>query len=332
MNKTIVITSINAPTNAVKILSKLEDYHVIVVGDDKTPADWKCRNIEFLSIIDQGNMKFKLPKVLSHNHYSRKMIGYLTAVYEKAELIIDLDDDNELRRDFLYVPSWEITISSTPDNMGFVNIYQMFTDQRIWPRGFPLDMINERFFSTYDGFPKAWAKIGIWQGLVSGDTDVDAVYRLTDGKECYFIKRNPVVLGGGTISPFNSQFSITRRELFALLYLPSTVTMRFADILRSLVAQPIMWTQGYQLGICNSDIVQVRNPHNLMDDFVSEFSMYANVRKVVEVVQKAIVIDKTISENLFLAYYALYNAQIVEEQELMILDTWLDDLAGMDHV
>ena len=57
-----------------------------------------------------------------------------------------------------------------------------------------------------------------------------------------------MVLGTGTMSPFNTQNTLIRKELFALLYLPTYVTFRFTDILRGLVAQPIMWAAGYALG------------------------------------------------------------------------------------
>ena len=39
--KWIVITTINAPTDDVKKLADIEGWKVVVVGDIKTPADWR---------------------------------------------------------------------------------------------------------------------------------------------------------------------------------------------------------------------------------------------------------------------------------------------------
>jgi len=39
--KWIVLTTINAPTDDVKTLADIEGWKVVVVGDTKTPADWR---------------------------------------------------------------------------------------------------------------------------------------------------------------------------------------------------------------------------------------------------------------------------------------------------
>jgi len=39
--KWIVLTTINAPTDDVKKLADIEGWKVVVVGDTKTPADWR---------------------------------------------------------------------------------------------------------------------------------------------------------------------------------------------------------------------------------------------------------------------------------------------------
>ena len=70
---------------------------------------------------------------------------------------------------------------------------------------------------------------------------------------------------------------------FALLYLPAHVTFRFTDILRGLVAQPILWAAGYQLGFTRATVVQERNPHELLEDFESESPGYLRVEKIVDI-------------------------------------------------
>ena len=169
-------------------------------------------------------------------------------------------------------------------------------------------------------------KVGIWQGLADEDADVDAIYRLTSDEPCYFKERSPVVLKKGAISPFNSQNTIIVKELFPLMYLPTCVTFRFTDILRGLVAQPIMWLYGYELGFTNATVVQKRNPHDYMNDFNSERPMYMYCEEVIENVGSAINSDNTISENLLLAYQGLQKLGIVEKKELTTLKFWLHDV------
>jgi hypothetical protein len=325
--KTIVITTIFSPTDAVVAFSKLNDYNLIVIGDKKTPNEWACNNVEYIPISAQEKLPFELSQVLPYNHYCRKMLGYLIAIENGAEYIIDTDDDN-LPKDNWHFPTFDGTFRSVIEHMGFVNIYQLFTKQKIWPRGLPLNFILKDFELEKHLLTKN-CKIGIWQGLADEDPDVDAIYRLTINKPCYFNNADPVVLGGGTISPFNTQNTIICKELFALLYLPTYVTFRFTDILRALVAQPIMWLYDYQLGFINATVVQKRNPHNYFEDFLSEIPMYESSHKIISLVEKAISVNDTIETNLYNAYQALHKAEIVCVEELQTLTCWLNDIENL---
>jgi len=322
--KTIVITSIFHPTEAVVSFSKMTNHHLIVVGDKKTPAEWHCANVEYLSIAIQKSLSFELGKTLPFNHYCRKMLGYLKAIENGAEYIVDTDDDNYPKANWEF-PKFESTFDCINSDMGFVNIYQLFTDQKIWPRGLPLQMITKDF-KLREKIAAKDCRVGIWQALADEDPDVDAVYRLTSDLPCYFNEIEPVVLDKGTICPFNTQNTIIRKELFVLLYLPTYVTFRFTDILRGLIAQPIMWLYNYQLGFTNATVVQKRNPHNYMDDFISELPMYRYANEVIDWVQGAISVNESIETNLYNAYGALLAAGIVCNEEMHTLSCWINDI------
>lgn len=94
MHKTIVITSIFAPAPSVKKWTLLKDWNVIVAGDKKTPSNWSCDKVIYLSVEDQAALDFRIARLLPWNHYSRKLLGYLVAIQKGAELIVDSDDDN----------------------------------------------------------------------------------------------------------------------------------------------------------------------------------------------------------------------------------------------
>lgn len=328
MSKTIVITTINRPSEAVRLFSQLRDYRVIVVGDRKTPSDWHCDNVKFLAVSEPSLNGFGLASQMPFNHYGRKNLGYIYAIKSGAEAIIDTDDDNLPKNDWGF-PPFDGIFEQSQSNFGFVNIYKTYTDAHIWPRGFPLDLINSNTHQLSAGLiVSAHAKVGVWQGLVDEDPDVDAIYRLVVSKPCTFVRRPPVVLREGTLSPFNSQNTIFRRELFPLLYLPTSVSMRFTDILRGLVAQPVMWALGFTLGFISATAVQLRNPHNLLLDFREEIGCYLHSYAALDAISGAVRANDFMADNLTAAYEALSKAQIVGLKEPRMVEQWLRDIGS----
>jgi hypothetical protein len=100
-------------------------------------------------------------------------MGYLYAMQNGAEVIIDTDDDNIPKSNWEF-PEFGGSFESIPGDMGFINIYNYYTDQKIWPRGLPLYLINKVKINNVlkcENF-----MVGIWQGLADGDPDVDAIY------------------------------------------------------------------------------------------------------------------------------------------------------------
>lgn len=321
MKKFIVITSIFKPTQAIESFSKLKDHQLIVVGDKKTPADWQYDNVTYLNVEDQIALSSSLANAIPYNHYGRKMMGYVYALKQGAEIIIDTDDDNIPYEGWTF-PAFEGEFTSSDKDLGWVNIYHHYSDQPIWPRGLPLRNINDKRgkLKWQPGTPSQ--KIGIWQGLADEDPDVDAIYRLTSDTPCIFQKKDPVVLETGTVSPFNSQNTAIRKELFPLLFLPSFVTFRFTDILRGIIAQPILWQHGYKLGFTEATVIQKRNVHDYFKDFESEVPMYLHTEKSLEAVNKAMS-NVSVKDNLYNAYEALLKINVVEEKEIKVLNEWL---------
>lgn len=321
MHKSIVITSIFSPTAAIEKFAELKDWEIIVVGDKKTPADWSYPRVTYLSPEAQYEVAHKLAGLLPWNSYTRKNIGYLHAISQGARIIYESDDDNIPLDNWVNEPEFYIDAELLCD-ASFVNIYSYFTDKKVWPRGIPLRCVLGA------ETPKVSAsenlKVGVWQFLADEDPDVDAIYRLTNNTPIYFNWREPLVLDQGTCCPFNSQNTYFRKEVFPLLYLPSTVTFRFTDILRGLVAQPVLWAAGYRLGFAGATVLQKRNPHDYLKDFESEIPCYLQADRVVQIAEDAVSSERSISENLLYVYRALSVKGIVSEKELDILSCWLD--------
>ena len=326
MDNYIVITSINKPTKAIIEFSRFTSYHTIVVGDKKTPDKWKYGNIKFISTNEQEKLNYQCLKYLPWNHYSRKMIGYLYSAEQGASIIIDTDDDNIPYSDWSF-PDFSGEFYTTGSNNTFFNIYNFYSNKRIWPRGFPLKYAKNKE-EVSKNLNKRNLNVGVWQGLVDGDPDVDAIYRLLDNTPCIFRKKAPLVLDSGTVCPYNSQNTAIRKELFPLLYLPAYVNFRFTDILRGLVAQPIMWAAGYNLGFTKATVFQERNDHDYMDDFVSEIPCYLYAEKIIELTSKVVNSNKSVTTNLFNAYEELVKNKIVQKKEIEVLTSWIKDISS----
>jgi glycosyltransferase involved in cell wall biosynthesis len=321
LKKFIVITSIFKPTEAIEAFSRLKDYHLVVVGDKKTPAGWHYENCAFLDVEAQIALSSLLANAIPFNHYGRKMIGYVYAMQNGADIIIDTDDDNIPYAGWGF-PAFEGSYIASKDDLGWVNIYHYFSNQPVWPRGLPLRNVNDSRHKLQWQKEKANHKIGIWQGLADEDPDVDAIYRLTSDAPCVFQKKEPVILEKGTVCPFNSQNTAIQKELFPLLFLPSFVTFRFTDILRGIIAQPILWQHNYRLGFTEATVVQKRNVHDYFKDFESEVPMYLHTEKSLDAVSKSIS-NAPVKDNLQNAYEALLKINVVEQREMTVLNEWL---------
>ncbi|MGE5107175.1 MAG: STELLO glycosyltransferase family protein [Sphingobacteriales bacterium] len=328
VNSYIIITSIFPPTEAIGKFGALPDYKLVVVADKKTPVEWYSPNVKLLSVKEQTDSVYAISSLLPYNHYCRKMIGYLYAMQTGASIIIDTDDDN-IPNTVWNFPAMEGKYNAVKGETGFVNIYSHYTSKKIWPRGLPLRLINDT--TPLPVISNVDAKVGVWQGLADEDPDVDAIYRLTNGDYCYFEDKPPLILSKGTVCPFNSQNTLFVKELFPLLYLPSFVTFRFTDILRGIVAQPIMWLYNYSLGFTKATVVQKRNVHDYTRDFESEIPMYLHIETVLETAMATASSRFSISDNLMNIYMNLLKKNIITEKELQLLECWLKDVQRLNQ-
>ena len=64
-----VVTTINYPTDTLKLLATAADWQVVVVADKKTPEDWALENVIMLSIKQQEALKYTMMDLLPFNHY-----------------------------------------------------------------------------------------------------------------------------------------------------------------------------------------------------------------------------------------------------------------------
>lgn len=324
----VVITSIGNPTKSVVEYAKNKEMHIVVIGDRKTPIDWHYNKVTYISPQMQEDLFPEFSRLLPWDHYSRKMIGYLWSIKEGADVIFDTDDDN-IPYENWSLPAFNGEFDTVLKDLGhdfdFFNIYKLFSDEFIWPRGYPLDMIISSLRKSKIR-KKFHNKIGIFQSLVDRNPDVDAIYRLLINKDVYFKRREPVVLDSNIFCPFNSQATFFTKECFELLYLPAFVTFRFTDILRGIVAQPILWNMDLRLGFSSPIVYQIRNYHNLMKDFESEIPCYLNTHRALQFVVDALKNRRSSVSPIIQVYENIFRRGIVLEKELVLCKTWVENL------
>jgi hypothetical protein len=334
MKKTaLVITSIANDVHPVLKQYALEaaqnNIPFIVIGDTKSPEQFQLNGCDFYSIDRQILLNYQLVKKLPTRHYARKNIGYLVAIQNGAEVIIETDDDNIPFREF-WEPRTATRNATEITNEGWVNVYKYFSKSHIWPRGFALEKILES-----PPFLKDITEIycPIQQGLADDNPDVDAIYRLTLPLPITFNKHHDVALSNGSICPFNSQNTSWFQEAFPLLYLPSYCSFRMTDIWRSYIAQRISWTCGWPILFHGSTVRQERNDHNLMKDFEDEIVGYQNNTQIMDELSKLKLLDgkENMAQNLLNCYERLVELKFIGSDEIPLLHAWLHDLEKISH-
>lgn len=210
--------------------------------------------------------------------------------------------------------------SKSCNTPGFVNLYKIYTDEHIWPRGIPPNHSSVNIVpELVDTLPKM--ECAIIQGLVNNDPDVDAHYRINiSDKPFNFTKAQEfdVVLDKYSVCPFNTQNTFwTDPATFYAMYLPVTVTFRYTDILHGFVALYQLWKQNKTIKFTYPTAVQERNVHDLNKDYESEVPMYETAEEVIRLLNENK--DATIQE----MYAVLAKHNIVTETELDVLNEWM---------
>lgn len=278
---------------------------------------------EFISVDEQ---KGALANMLPVKSYSRKNYGYIEAIKSGAEWILDTDDDTGQLAEietYIRVQVDQPVLSS--DN-GFVNSYKVYGSGNIWPRGLPLDHIFEMPLVG----PKQKATVPVRQFMIAGDTDVDAIYRLTNTDlDFKWRDSNSYLVSDNNYCPFNSQATLWNKMAFPLMYIPATTTMRMCDILRGYVAQRCMREKKWHLGLGPGLFHQDRNPHDYMIDFEDEIHVYLYIKKIAEELDK-LKLTGDLCIDIKLCYEMLvdlFQARgVIEHEELNVLDAWVNAL------
>ena len=329
-DKWIVVTTINYPTNALKQLSQLDDWRMVVVADKKTPHDWYLEGCDFLSVEKQESLGFSITKLLPWNHYSRKNIGYLYAIKQGAQIICEMDDDNYLLFDSIeHLPEY-IDGQQCRSDSGFLNPYALFGQPSVWPRGYPLQRILMQ--ESYIFLKVNSLRVPIQQGLVNKDPDVDAIFRLTRPEEIYFDStKKSISLAPQTMTPYNSQNTVFHYSAFWALIMPITTAFRVSDIWRSFWTQRLLWDMGGHLCFLWPTAIQYRNDHNLLNDFIDENDVYTKSEDLMNFLREWKSDKNNLSDRIIELMDDLIKEEFFGSDESRLIKAWLYDLENCDY-
>ena len=94
MKKVIVTTTINSPTKAIHKFESMPDWELVVIGDLKTPKDYKLKRGIYVTPEEQEKYDKELSDAIGWNCIQRRNFGLLWAHDLKADLVAVVDDDN----------------------------------------------------------------------------------------------------------------------------------------------------------------------------------------------------------------------------------------------
>ncbi len=279
MNKYIVTTTINTPTKALKLYSKLKSWKLIVVLDRKTPK-FKLNNAIIVSCRDQEKISKKLSDLIGWNCIQRRNFGFIKAKELNADIVATIDDDNiPLTNwgDDLEFLNKKVTVTKYKTNNYFDPLF--VTDYKhLWHRGYPIQLLNKRKVQSKKIVSEIFdIKADFW----NGDPDIDAICRMEHLPECKF-KNSYFPFSSNKISPFNSQNTFLSSKVLKDYFLYPWVG-RMDDIWASYYVQAL----GYKVFYDKASVYQQRNVHDLTVDFEKEIMGYKFNYKLLNDISKS---------------------------------------------
>lgn len=319
--KCIIITTINKTTEAIKKHIDNPNYSVIIVGDKKTPSCYYNLDCIYLDLDLQKKLFPKLYELIPFNHYCRKNLGYLYAIQNNFDIIYETDDDNIPEDNFDSILNNNVNYPLIEEKSNvWINIFKYFSKDFIWPRGYPLSLIK-----TEDNIQvnQCNFKPSIIAGLVENDPDTDALFRLICNNNVDWEKDKKAIISNKNMCVFNTQNTFwINKDIFISLLIPSSVTFRYCDILRGIISNLFLKKMNLYISYISPNVFQLRNEHNLIDDFESEIPMYQNNEKILEYFEN---IDFNVSNKDFLIniYKCLFKNNIITELDIKIVNEWI---------
>ena len=269
MKNIIVTTTIQPPTEATLKFAEKKDWHLVVVGDTKTPhEEYRKINCTYLSPEDQEKINKPLSDAIGWKSIQRRNIGFVYAYREGADIVATVDDDNIPYNNWgenIYVGK-TIDIDLYESENKYFDPLSVTNRPDLWHRGYPLQHLPTKNNITYLG--QHSRKVLIQADLWDGDPDIDAMCRLTKKPIVKYDKHLP--FGSNQISPFNSQNTFIHRDVVPY-YMVLPHVGRMDDIWGAYIVQKKF---ANSLIYNSATVYQARNEQDLVTNLEKEIIGY----------------------------------------------------------
>ncbi len=272
MNKFIVITTIYPPTKATMKFIEMGNWHIIIVGDKKTPHEaYANLPVSYLHPDDQERVYPELSEAIGWNCIMRRNIGFVEAYRRGADIVASVDDDN------IPYPNWGQTILVGKEVLAYnytldcpvFDPLSVTNHPELWHRGYPIQDVPFSRTPRLTGMEKV--KVQIQADLWDGDPDVDAVCRYIYNPvglklEC------PYIYTSDKLIPFNSQNTFLARDVLPY-YMVLPHVGRVDDIWGGYIAQHLLETRPV---FTTPTTYQDRNDQSIKKNLEDEVFGYLN--------------------------------------------------------
>eukprot|EP00249_Psilotum_nudum_P009355 c21875_g1_i1 orf=563-2974(+) len=344
--KWIVVVASGPPTEEIRALVKLPGWKVVVVGNSETPSDWDVKGAIFLSVDQQAAFGYRILAHLPYDSYVRKTVGYLFAIQHGAKVIYDADENaSVLGEDLGTVFDLELTgMNSRKEpllqyipthNRTCINPYIHFGQRSVWPRGFPLEFVNEINPDIYYGQTFSGNQY-IQQGLADGFPDVDSIFYHTrkSGIESFDIHFDPhapaVALPQGLFAPVNNLNTLFHFPAFWALMLPVSVSSKASDIIRGYWAQRLLWEIGGCVAIYPPSIHRIDNMQLL--SFEDEKDLHGSSGKLAKMLVSWRSNKSTVFNKILHLSHSMAEAGFWSAKDVIYTAAWLQDLISVGYI
>ena len=264
--------------------------------------------------------------------------------------VFDFDDDNYvmLDQDGMPMDVWPFKDSNqmklsrvdvVMQGAKVFNHHPVMGAPNSWPRGFPLDLVQDEHTQGMIAFqkdlyanPKKSQEIGVVQYVVDGNPDIGAIHCITKPLPEFFMDQDmSLLVPMHAYSPYNAQATIHTKNAFWAMLLPSTVPGRVSDIWRSYFAQCIFADTGLQLVFSHPKVVQERNEHNYLQDFNAEQDLYNKAGKLVDFLSDWDSENNNIPDRMEALWIDLYEHGYIEVEDVYAVQMWLGALSQVGY-
>lgn len=332
----------------VREASLTHQWNFILLGDKSIIENLRnrvhARHVLLLTASDLAQLEFRSVKHISHSSMGLLNVAYLLAIFCGAKQVYELNQDIS-RVDFDQTGFLgESAVSNTnwiafrSQQSAFVNIFGIFGNPDIYPRGVPLE-------DTEAILQSGWSRLRrnederiralIHHKVINFAPDVDARTYLTRQYRCKSVQfdsnRGQVVLEPFTFSPYNSRNTIHHYDAFWGLYMPIVLSSKISDIIRSLWVQRLLWDiQGHVQFSTSSSELEIA--HNITEyDLESDLFLNKKVNRIVKVLIAWSSKSTSFRERFQDLMGQLEDLDLIPSLEYSIFKTWIDDLSRTNY-